>query len=115
MVEEDPHTNNLIVYVENTEGLDVPKRQHDLLVLSPGIIPSKGMRELAEEIGVDLSEDGYFSVKDQIIAPVDTPLPGVFVCGCASGPQDIPDSVSAGSAAAMRATIMLAKTQHQKE
>ncbi len=114
-VEEDPHTNNLIVYVENTEGLDVPKRQHDLLVLSPGIIPSKGMRELAEEIGVDLSEDGYFSVKDQIIAPVDTPLPGVFVCGCASGPQDIPDSVSAGSAAAMRATIMLAKTQHQKE
>ena len=34
---------------------------------------------------------------------------GVFTCGCADGPKDIPDSVTAGSAAAMRATIILSK------
>ncbi len=114
-IEEDPNTGNLTVYVENTECLESPRRQHDLVVLSPGIIPPRDIRSLADEIGVDLSEDGYLSVKDPIVSPVDTPLPGVFVCGCASGPQDIPDSVSAGSAAAMRATILLSKQQRQQE
>ena len=45
-----------------------------------------------------------------MVAPADTSIPGVFVCGCADGPKDIPDSVTAGSAAAMRASIILSKT-----
>ena len=58
---------------------------------------------------MDLSEEGYVDVRNAILEPVDTPIDGVFVCGCADGPKDIPDSVSAGSAAAMRATIVLSK------
>ncbi|NWF97083.1 MAG: FAD-dependent oxidoreductase [Candidatus Thorarchaeota archaeon] len=111
-VEEDPHTGDLTVFVENTEGFEPHKRTHDLVVLSPGILPPKGSRELAEELGVMLDNDGYVEPRDEIVSPVDTHVPGVFVAGCAASPKDIPDSVTAGSAAAMRASIVLAKARN---
>ena len=40
-----------------------------------------------------------------------TPRPGIFVCGVAQGPKDIPDSVQQGSSAAERATALLAGTR----
>jgi heterodisulfide reductase subunit A len=62
---------------------------------------------------MDLSDEGYVNVDNMMVAPVDTSIPGVFVCGCADGPKDIPDSVTAGSAAAMRATIVLSKADDE--
>jgi heterodisulfide reductase subunit A len=78
-----------------------------MIVISPGIQPPEGLDDLAVELGMDLAIDGYVDVADEIVTPVDTKIAGVFVCGCADAPKDIPDSVSAGSAAAMRATIIL--------
>ncbi|MBD3406978.1 MAG: NAD(P)-binding protein [Candidatus Lokiarchaeota archaeon] len=108
-VVEDPKTRDLIVRVEDTETGEFKEVRHDLLILSPGIQPPEGMSEMAENIGIDVNEDGYISVEHALTAPVDTKIPGIYVCGCADGPKDIPDSVAAGSAAAMRATIVLSK------
>jgi len=99
----------LKVRVEDTEKGKLQEIEHDLIVISPGIQPPDGLDDLAVELNMDLSEEGYVDVIDTILAPVDSPIPGVFVCGCADGPKDIPDSVSAGSAAAMKATIVLSK------
>jgi len=106
-VVEDVDTGNLIIDVEDTEKSKVYTTEHDLIVLSPGLLPSMGLDELSEELGLDLSEDGYVETADSLVTPVDASIPGIFVCGCANGPKDIPDSVSAGSAAAMRASIIL--------
>ena len=40
--------------------------------------------------------------------PLDTSVPGIFTCGCAQGPLDIPESVAQASSAAARAaeTVM---------
>ena len=62
---------------------------------------------------IDLDAAHYVDVDNQLVAPVDTSIPGIFVCGCADGPKDIPDSVTAGSAAAMRATIVLSKADEE--
>ncbi len=102
---------NLVVRVEDTESGEIHDIEHDLIVISPGLQPPEGLDDIAAELGLDLSDDGYVNVEDNITAPVDTLTAGVFVCGCADGPKDIPDSVSAGSAAAMRATIILSKAQ----
>ncbi|MEM4735872.1 MAG: FAD-dependent oxidoreductase [Candidatus Thorarchaeota archaeon] len=107
-VREAKDTGNLILRVEDTEAHTVNDVEHDLVVVSPGIQPPEGLEDMAVELGMELAVDGYVDVADQVLTPVDTRVPGVFVCGCADGPKDIPDSVSAGSAAAMRATIMLA-------
>ena len=100
---------SLIVRVEDTETSEILNVEHDLVVISPGIQPPEGLDNLAVELNMALSDEGYVNVENQLVAPVDTSIPGIFVCGCADGPKDIPDSVSAGSAAAMRATIVLSK------
>ncbi|MBE0527453.1 MAG: CoB--CoM heterodisulfide reductase iron-sulfur subunit A family protein, partial [Candidatus Thorarchaeota archaeon] len=106
-VMEGKKTGNLVIKVEDTESTEVRLIEHDLLVISPGVIPPEGMDTLAKKIGIEQNEEGYIEISDSFSGPIVTKTPGVFVCGCADGPKDIPDSVSAGSAAAMKATIIL--------
>ncbi|MFW9847649.1 MAG: FAD-dependent oxidoreductase [Candidatus Thorarchaeota archaeon] len=114
-VDENPYTHNLIAQVEDTETGALMKVEHDLLVISPGLIPNDDMIALANELGVTISDEGYIEVNNDLISPVDTSRDGIYVCGCADGPKDIPDSVTAGSAAAMRASIILGEMlQEQK-
>jgi heterodisulfide reductase subunit A len=75
----------------------------DMVVLTCAMVPSRGTRELARILKVDLGEDGFLKLKDPLADPVSTTREGVFVCGCASGPRDIPDSVAQASAASARA------------
>ncbi|MFW9966899.1 MAG: disulfide reductase, partial [Candidatus Thorarchaeota archaeon] len=82
---------------------------HELVIVCPGILPPKSLKELSDQMGLTLDEDGFLSVAHASITPVDTTVDGIYVCGCAESPKDIPDSVAAGSAAAMRASITLAK------
>jgi len=104
---------SLIVRVENTETSELKDVEHDLVVISPGLQPPEGLDNLAVELNMALSDEGYVDVDNQLVAPVDTSIPGIFVCGCADGPKDIPDSVTAGSAAAMRASIVLSKADEE--
>ncbi|MFW9891238.1 MAG: FAD-dependent oxidoreductase [Candidatus Thorarchaeota archaeon] len=105
--------DSLFVRFENTETGFLQQVEHDLVVISPGIQPPDGLADIAVELNMNLSEEGYVCVDDRMTKPVDTSIEGVFVCGCADGPKDIPDSVSAGSAAAMRATIILSKVDEE--
>lgn len=71
----------------------------DLLVLAAGLRPRPDTGELAGVLGVPLGPDGFFAVADPR-DPSATEAPGVFVAGVCSGPMDIPDAVTSGSAAA---------------
>ncbi len=83
------------------EDGSVTKEDYDLVVLATASIPSKGTDKLAGILGLELSEDGFFKNKQD--DPVSTSREGIFVAGCASGPKDIPDSVTEASAASARA------------
>jgi heterodisulfide reductase subunit A len=107
-VMEGRSSHDLIVKVEDTSTSKVRLIEHDLVVISPGVVPSEGMDTMAKKMGLEQSCDGYVEISHSFFGPTITKTPGVFVCGCADGPKDIPDSVSAGSAAAMKATIILA-------
>lgn len=106
---ENAKNNNIILRVENTETGKFLEQEHELVVLCSGILPPKGLHDIAGQLGLELDTDGFIYVEHPASNPVDTMIPGVYVCGCAEGPKDIPDSVAAGSAAAMRATIALAR------
>ncbi len=108
-VVEDSETKDLIIEVEDINTAQLEEVRHDLLVICPGLQPPDGLETIAKVLKLEQSEDGYLDIEDTFSAPVTTTIPGVFTCGCADGPKDIPDSVTAGSAAAMRATIILSK------
>lgn len=75
----------------------------DLVVLASGVEPGKGTKEIAGVLGLPLSEHGFLAPKDLHLYPFDSPKDGIFVAGCATQPRSIDETVSSGSAAAMRA------------
>jgi heterodisulfide reductase subunit A len=95
-----------LVWCEDTDTRKVEQHPFDLVVLATACVPSKGMEDLANMMGFDLNEAGF--VKTDPERPASTSVQGIFVCGCAEGPMDIPSSVSLASAAASMAvqTVM---------
>ncbi|MEE9527157.1 MAG: 4Fe-4S binding protein [Syntrophobacteria bacterium] len=93
--------HNPIVWYESTTTRKVEHETFDLVVLATACVPSASTPKLAELMGLELDENGFF--KTDPLAPLDTSRTGIFVCGCAQGPMDIPESVAQASSAAARA------------
>jgi heterodisulfide reductase subunit A len=97
--------HNPIVWYESTTTRKVEHETFDMVVLATACVPSAGTPKLAELMGLDLDENGFF--KTDPLIPLDTTRPGIFVCGCAQGPMDIPESVAQASSAAARAAEVI--------
>jgi heterodisulfide reductase subunit A len=104
---EDPKTNNLKLRYEDMEKMEFGEAEAGLVVLSPALVPSAGTKELAEILGLNLDQNQFIREKDEF-SPVETNVPGVFICGYVQGPRDIPESVAQASAAAAKASELLA-------
>ncbi|MFX0181051.1 MAG: 4Fe-4S binding protein, partial [Candidatus Hodarchaeota archaeon] len=101
-VYEIPETKNLIIKHIDFESGEVKFETVDMVVLFPAVIPSRGSNKLNRILGVNMDEYGF--VKS--ITPfnnIETNVPGIYVCGCAHGPEDISTSVAEASGAASRA------------
>jgi len=91
-------SKNPIVWYESTKDRQVKSETFDLVVLATACIPTAGTAALAGIVGADLDSNGFF--RTDPLVPLSTTRPGVFVCGCAQGPMDIPESVAQASSAA---------------
>lgn len=81
----------------------------DLTVLSCAMVPSAGTHQLAETLGLAVSKDGFVQALDEKVGNVETKVPGIYLCGVAEGPKDIPESVAQASAAAYKAGRFMAR------
>lgn len=106
---EDPKTKNLIVAVEDTM-LGGPLRfEVDLVVLSCAMIPAQGTKKLSKMLGIQIDDTGFFREAHPKLRPVETNVRGIYICGCAQGPKDIPSSIVQAKAAASCADSELRK------
>ena len=92
---------NPVVFYEDTEQRRVQSMTLDMVILANACSAPKGTMALAGLLGVDLDENNF--IKTHPNKPLDTSVPGIFTCGCAQGPLDIPESVAQASSAAARA------------
>ena len=104
---EDPQTQNLSLMVENTMTGELERHEHEMIVLSLGLVPPEGQGVIKQLLTLSTTEDGFFLESHPKLKPVDAPTRGVFFAGCAEGPKDVKDSVTQASAAAARAQIIL--------
>jgi len=74
----------------------------DMVVLASAIVPDPGARPLAEVLGIELDENGFFREANDNLRPMETPRPGIFLAGAAQAAKDIPDTVSQASGAAAK-------------
>jgi heterodisulfide reductase subunit A len=72
----------------------------DMVVLAPAMVGSGDARDLATIFGLCQDGAGFFVEDQTYLAPVSTPSEGVYVAGCAQGPQDIATAVAQGQATA---------------
>jgi heterodisulfide reductase subunit A len=101
--------DQLVVKGEDTtmgRPMEVPM---DMVILSVGMEPSAGTKEMAKVFSLPLESHGWIATLYAPLDTVTTKVPGVFAAGSATGPADLEDSVSAGMAAAMKSVAFARK------
>jgi len=94
------------------EAVRVPA---DLVVLVTGMVPSEGTRELAAKLRLPVGEDGFLLEVHPKLRPVEVGIDGLFIAGTAQGAKDITETSLSASAAAAKATILLARGEVELE
>ncbi len=112
---EELADKRLRVAVENTATGNLEYHELDMLVLALGIKPSASTQRIQEMLGLQLTPDGFFLEAHPKLQPVDAATRGIFYAGCAEGPKDIKDSVTQGSASAVRAIRLMHKGEISSE
>jgi heterodisulfide reductase subunit A len=102
---EDPQTKNLTIRYEDLDKGEIREEEVELLVLATGLIPSDRNKRLAKALGIELDNYGFFKEKDPLNAPLETNTDGIYLCGGATGPIDISESVVQASAACIKAVL----------
>ncbi len=105
----EKENGNLILRYEDIKTGVVKEAEHDLVVLSVGILPNKGIDKVFENETLQLDTFNFIKQSDILASPAKTSIEGVFVSGTASGPMDIPDSILSAGAASAEATSYLRK------
>jgi heterodisulfide reductase subunit A len=80
----------------------------DLVVLSTPLIQHEDAKELSQLLKVPLGPDGFFFEAHVKLRPIDFATDGIYVCGTAHSPKDVPESVSQALGVASRAAIPMA-------
>jgi heterodisulfide reductase subunit A len=99
----------LVVKAEDTLLGEAIELEFDMVVLSIGMTSSKGSDELQKLLKISKSPDNFFAEAHPKLRPVDTFMDGVFICGAAQGPKDIPDAVAQAKAAASGAVALMSQ------
>ncbi len=106
-VQEDPESNDLVLFVENTSTDRLEKHHVEMVVLSQGLVPSEDMVKIQEMLSLQKTSDGFYLEAHPKLQPVDSASKGIFFAGLAEGPKDIKDAVTQASAAAARAARVM--------
>ena len=94
--------NDLVLSFMDSDGA-VSVETFDMVVLSVAQRPSADFASLAKTLGIELNHYGFAKT----YLPAHSSRAGIFVCGLASGPKDISETVSEACAAAGSAMLRL--------
>jgi heterodisulfide reductase subunit A len=103
------------LFYDNTLLDEVTHLDVDLLVLSTGIIPSKGTSEIIKTMGLEKGPADFLTEVHGCLKPQETKDMGIYICGCAAGPKNIPYSVSTALAAASKSSTLLSNDSINQE
>jgi heterodisulfide reductase subunit A len=95
------------LYFDTSLESDVVYIDFDLVILSTGIVPSRGTIELSEIMGLSKGPNGFLTEIHGCLKPVETKDNGIYICGCAAGPKNIPYSVTSALGAASKVATLL--------
>lgn len=103
----EKESGDLILRYEDINEGKVMEAEHDMVILSTGVLPNKDASQLFETEKLQLDQFSFVGQADPYGSPSKTNIEGVFVAGTAIGPMDIPDSILSAGAASSEAISFL--------
>jgi heterodisulfide reductase subunit A-like polyferredoxin len=100
-VKENPENHNPII-VYDVLGRPAEK-EFDMVILATTLTPRAEAKILAETLGIQVNEFGFFESADNLFSSVDSNKTGIYLAGYCTEPMDIPEAVTQASGAAERA------------
>jgi heterodisulfide reductase subunit A len=109
----DPgEAGGVTVRYEDQNGEGMVTMNHDLVVLSLGVLPAWNPEGICP---VSAASDRFIRTIKPKLSPTLTDVEGVFVAGVAAGPKDIVDTITEAGAAAMEAAEYMKADSRQQE
>lgn len=114
-VRENPENRNLIVKSANLDTGEVDIDEYDLVVLANAVTPRKDASKLANILGIERNEFGFFKTANST-EDLRSTKPGIYVTGSCQSPDDIANSVAkAGAAAALAASHAIPLSEEEQK
>ncbi|MFX1571502.1 MAG: FAD-dependent oxidoreductase [Promethearchaeota archaeon] len=105
-IKEDPQTNDLTILYEDLQTGLLNEFKANLVILATPLIPSKGTRELAKILDINLDDYNFFEETSHFYKSLSS-REGVFLAGFCQGPMDIPETVADASGVASQVAALL--------
>ena len=112
-ITEKENGNLLVRYEDIDNNGTVQESEHDLVVLSTGIVAHDECRGLFSDDDLAVDENLFVAQPGKQVDPARTSIPGVFSAGTATGPLDIPDSILHAGAAAAQVAAYIEKMKRK--
>lgn len=101
-----PEGDKLLVRAEDSLMGNPVEVEADLVVLASAMEPPVGSRELAQTLGIETDEYGFFQELEANVSPCHSTKPGVFLAGSCTQPMEIASAVAMGGLAATEALTL---------
>ncbi|MDZ7761174.1 MAG: FAD-dependent oxidoreductase [Desulfovermiculus sp.] len=98
--------DNLLVSIIDEQNGSLHNREHDLIILSVGIMPGEDNPSLARLLELDLNGDGFFQVQNALDTTT-THKAGIYLAGTTTGPKSIAESIAHAGLAVRQAAKYL--------
>jgi len=105
-IKEDPETNDLIIHYEDLKTGEFKDFRANLVVLATPLVPSSGTEHLASLLDLELDHYNFYKEKSYF-DKAQSSKDGIYLCGFAQGPMDIPETVADASGVASQVATLL--------
>ena len=105
--------DKVVVWGSDTLTGDKIEISADMVVLAAAVEPNPEAKEIAETLGIDINELGFFKEKDYKTSSNETNREGIYLAGCCQGIRDIADSTAHASAAASKVHVLFEKLSNK--
>jgi heterodisulfide reductase subunit A2 len=103
----EKENGNLILRYEDISTGKINESEHDLVVLSVGLLANPEIKKVFKTETLKLDALNYVEQTDLMTSPAHTSIEGVFVAGTATAPMDIPDTIMSAGATASETSSYL--------
>ncbi|MFX1303444.1 MAG: FAD-dependent oxidoreductase [Promethearchaeota archaeon] len=107
---EDSETNDLVIRYEDLQTGLLNEFRASMVVLATPLVPSKGTRELAKILDINVDDYNFFKEQNHFTKSLSS-RKGIFLSGFCQGPMDIPESVADASGVASQVAALLSSAK----